>query len=157
TPTFSLLPNGGELSDPMGVPMSMNNAATPGGQTIVGFAVDMGGQQHGYLVQDGMLNTYDPTAHTNLTAIWDINPDQTFVGAHREKGEPGPKRHGFLQPADGSAPVSLDVSFINASGNTVTAFATVVFGINPGTVIVGQYSLVPNGPLHGFVAFPSSN
>ena len=103
-----------------------------------------------------MLRTYDPTADTNLTAIWDMNPSEQFVGAYRKAGEPAAKRHGFLQSNDGSAAVNLDVSFIDASGNTVTAFATSAFGINPNAVIVGQYSLVSGGPPHGFVAFPSS-
>ena len=40
--TFSLSFNGGQLSDPMAIPMSMNNGATPGdGLTIVGFSMDM--------------------------------------------------------------------------------------------------------------------
>jgi probable HAF family extracellular repeat protein len=157
TDTFSLSDNGGELSDPMGVPMSMNNGATPGGaHTIVGFAVDMGGQQHGYVVEEGMIRTYDPTSDTNLTAIWDMNPSQQFVGAYRKAGEPAAKRHGFLQSSNGTPVVTLDVSLTDAAGNTVMAFATNAFGINPDAVIVGQYSLVSGGPTHGFVAFPAA-
>ncbi len=156
-PAFSLTSAGGEVSDPMGTPMSMNNGGTPDGQTIIGFFMNMANQQHGYVVQDGMLQTYDPTAATNLTAIWDINPNQQFVGTFREAGEPGPKRHGFLQNPDGSAPVKLDFTFQDASGNTVTAFATIIFGVNPDGVVVGQYTLVANGPVHGFVAVPASN
>jgi hypothetical protein len=159
--TFSLTDNGGELSDPMGVPMSMNNGATPGGaRTIVGFFMDMAGQQHGYLVRNGMFESYDPTANTNLTAIWDINPSQQFVGTYRQFGEPAAKRHGFLQnpPAsEGSllpAPISFDVHFLDAAGHTVNAFATVAFGINPDGVIVGQYALVSGGAPHGFIAIP---
>jgi probable HAF family extracellular repeat protein len=158
--TFSLTDNGGELSDPMGVPMSMNNGATPGGgHTIVGFEMDMGtgGAQHGYVVEDGMLTKYDPTTDTVLTAIWDINPSQQFVGAYRKAGEPNPKRHGFVQSGEGSEPVTLDVIFRDSDGNiTATAFSTVAFGINPSGVIVGQYALVSGGPPHGFVAFPVS-
>lgn len=157
TATFSLTDSGGELSDPMGVPMSMNNGATPGGaHTIAGFFMDMSGRQHGYVVEKGVLRSYDPTADTNLTAIWDMNPSAQFVGAYRKAGEPAAKRHGFLQSNDGSAAVNLDVSLIDASGNTVTAFATSAFGINPEAAIVGQYSLVSGGPPHGFVAVPSS-
>ena len=161
--TFSLTDNGGELSDPMGVPMSMNNGATPGGaQTIVGFFMDMAmaSQQHGFLVRNGMLESYDPTATTNLTAIWDINPSQQFVGTYRQIGEPPAKRHGFLQnppPSEDSAlppPTTLDVHFLDAAGNTVNAFATVAFGINPGGVIVGQYALISGGAPHGFIAMP---
>src|SRR5262245_14248648 len=156
--TFSLSDSGGELSDPMGVAMSMNNGATPGGaQTIVGFATNMSGTQHGYVVQNGMLRTYDPTADTNLTAIWDMNPGEQFVGAYRKAGEPAAKRHGFMQALDGSAPVTLDVSITDAAGNTVTAFATSAFGINPGGVIVGQYALVSGGAPPGFVAVPTGS
>lgn len=156
--TFSLSDGGGELSDPMGVPMSMNNGATPGGaQTIVGFFVDMKNTQHGYVVQNGMLRTYDPTADTNLTAIWDMNPGEQFVGAYRKAGELAAKRHGFMQALDGSPAVTLDVTFMDAAGNIVTAFSTNAFGINPDGVIVGQYSLVSGGALHGFVAFPTGS
>jgi probable HAF family extracellular repeat protein len=156
---FSLTANGGELSDPMAIGMSMNNGATPGGaHTIAGLVMDMNNVQHGYLVRDGMLTPYDPTADTNLTVIWDINPNEQFVGAYRKKGEPATKRHGFLQSSDGSDPVTLDVTYVDAQGNIVNAFATTAFGINPSGVIVGQFTVVlPNGkvgPPHGFVALP---
>ena len=158
---FSLTDNGGELSDPMGVPMSMNNGATPGGaRVIVGLYADMANQQHGYLVRNGMLESYDPTAATNLTAIWDINAGQQFVGTYRELGEPAAKRHGFLQnpPAsEGSAPpppITLDVHFLDAAGHPVNAFATIAFGINPDGVVVGQYALISGGAPHGFIAIP---
>ena len=61
----------------------MNNGATPGGaHTIAGFFMDMSGRQHGYVVEKGVLRSYDPTADTNLTAIWDMNPSAQFVGAY---------------------------------------------------------------------------
>jgi uncharacterized membrane protein len=162
---FSLSSNGGQLSDPMAVPMSMNNGATPGGgHTIVGFFADMAGVQHGYVVQDGMLESYDPTfdptvetGSVNLTAVWDINPSQQFVGTYRKAGEPAAKRHGFSQSAGALHAVTVDVSVNDAAGNTATAFATIAFGINPDGVIVGQYALVSGGALHGFVAVPSGN
>jgi hypothetical protein len=74
-------------------------------------------------------------------------------------GEPAAKRHGFLQlppSSDGifPDPITLDVNLHDAAGSVVTAFATVAFGINPSGLIVGQYQLVPGGPLHGFVAVP---
>ena len=153
----SLTANGGQLSDPMAIPMSMNNGASTGPNAVAGFFVDMNNQQHGYRIEDGMLETYDPTGDTNLTAIWDMNPSQEFVGTYRRVGEPAAKRHGFLQRANDSDPITLDASFIDSSGNTVNAFATVAFGINPSAVIVGQYALVANGAPHGFVAFPAGN
>jgi hypothetical protein len=153
--------NGGQLSDPMAVPMSMNNGATPGNnQTVVGFFTDMSNQQHGYLVRQGMLESYDPTPTTSLTAIWDISPSERFVGTYREFGELPAKRHGFVQTLDGSAPITLDFTCEDPGGCAgapfgTRAFATAAFGINPDAVVVGQYLLVNGGVAHGFVAIPS--
>ena len=158
---FSLMSNGGQLSDPMAVPMSMNNGATPGNhQTVVGFFMDMSNQQHGYLVRKGMLESYDPTPTTSLTAIWDISPSERFVGTYREFGELPAQRHGFVQTLDGSAPITLDFTCEDPGGCAgaplgTRAFATVAFGINPDAVVVGQYLLVNGGVAHGFVAIPS--
>jgi probable HAF family extracellular repeat protein len=157
---FSLLANGGETSDPMAVPMSMNNGAAPGHNTIVGLFMDMLNQQHGYVVRDGVLEPYDPTPTTTLTAIWDINTHQQFVGTYRESGEPAAKRHAFMQPPHGFAPVTFDFACQASAGCAgapfgTVAFATVALGINADSVIVGNYSLVSNGPAHGFVAIPS--
>jgi probable HAF family extracellular repeat protein len=155
---FSLLPNGGQLADAMGIPMSMNNGGTPGGQTTVGLFMDMANQQHGYVVQNGMLAPYDPPG-ANLTAIWDINPSQQFVGTFRYSGEPATKRHGFLQSAGSLDPITLDFACAEATGcggaplGTV-AFATIAFGVNSAGVVVGQYALVSGGAVHGFVAIP---
>ena len=155
TATMSLMAEGGELSNPtVDVPMSMNNAATFDAQFIAGLFV-MDGQQHGYLVRNGALETYDPVADAGLTAIWDMNPAQQFVGTYRKKAETTLKRHGFVQRDNDSAPVTLDVQFTDGSGDTVTGFATVAFGISPSGVIVGQYSLVSGGPPRGFVAVPT--
>ena len=135
--TFSLTFNGGELSDPMAIPMSMNNGGTPGnGRTIVGFFMDMLNRQHGYIVRDGMLESYDPTGSTNLTATWDINPRKEFVGTYREAGEPATKRHAFLQQLDGSAPITFDFTCevsggCNGAPFGTVAFATTAFGVNP--------------------------
>jgi len=152
--TISLTANGGETIDPMPMPMSMNNGATPGGGHMIGgLWVDMGNQQHGLLVQGGVFQSYDPTSTTTLTAIWDMDPSQQFVGTYRVAGEPGPKRHGFLQlPAtpDGGFPAPINIDFPGA-------FATIVFGINPDGVMVGQYSLISGGPAHGFAAVPTTN
>ena len=148
----------------MAIPMSMNNGATPGGGlTIVGFSMDMmTNRQRGYIVRNGMLESYDPTPSTNLTAIWDISPRKQFVGTYREAGEVAAKRHGFVQQPGGSAPITLDFTCEDAAGCTgapfgTVAFATTAFGINPNGVIVGQYVLVTGGALHGFVAIPNTN
>jgi hypothetical protein len=157
--TFSLLPNGGQLADPMGIPMSMNIGGTPGGgHTIVGLFVDMSNRQHGYVVRDGMLAPYDPVG-ANLTAIWDINASEQFVGTFRYAGEPAAKRHGFLQNPDGLNPITLDFTCDEPTGCAgapfgTVAFSTIAFGVNSGGVVVGQYTLVSGGAVHGFVAIP---
>jgi len=162
--TFSLTPNGGQLSasDLMaaaGVPMSMNNGATPGkNKNVAGFYVDMANRQHGYLVNSGMFNSYDPDG-ANLTAIWDMNPSRQFVGTFRFSGEALQKRHAFLQNPDGSPAVTFDFVCQDPAGCAgaplgAVAFTTVAFGVNPEGVIVGQYSLVSGGAAHGFVAVP---
>jgi probable HAF family extracellular repeat protein len=157
--TFSLTANGGELSDAMGVPMSMNNGATPGGRIVGGFFMDMFNQQHGYLVRDGMLEIYDASRTATLTAIWDVAANGQFVGTYREAGEIPTKRHAFLQKPDGSEPITLDFTCQEPAGCAgapfgAVAFATVAFGVNPDGVIVGQYLLVNGGAVHGFVAIP---
>jgi hypothetical protein len=159
--TFSLLPNGGQLADPMGIPMSMNNGGTPGGgHTVVGLFVDMSNQQRGYVVRDGMLAPYGP-AGANLTAIWDINASEQFVGTFRYAGEPAAKRHGFLQNPDAVEPITLDFTCDEPEGCAgapagTVAFSTIAFGVNGDGVVVGQYSLAPGGAVHGFVAAPAA-
>jgi len=158
--TFSLLRNGGQLADAMSVPMSMNNGGTPGGgRTIVGLFMDMSNRQHGYVVRDGMLASYDPPG-ADLTAIWDVNPSQQFVGTFRYAGEPLTKRHGFLQNPDGLEPTTLDFTCEGTAGCAgapagTVAFSTIAFSVNSDGVVVGQYVLVPGGAVHGFVAVPA--
>ena len=155
----SLLPNGGQLVDPMGVAMSMNNGGTPGdGETVVGLFMDMSAQQHGYVLQDGMLTPYDAPG-ANLTAIWDINSSRQFVGTFRSSDEPLAKRHGFLQNPGGDAPVTLDFTCGEVSGCAgapfgSVAFATIAFGVNADGIVVGQYALVNGGAVRGFLAIP---
>jgi hypothetical protein len=138
----SLTANGGELNDAsMSMPMSMNNGATPGGHMIVGFWSDMvTGRRHGFVVQDGVFQSYDVPGST-VTLTWDANPRQQFVGTYVSSGV----RHGFLQNPDDSAPINIDFP---------GAAATVAFGINPDGVIVGQY--LASGHVHGFVAVPAT-
>jgi hypothetical protein len=144
----------------MAIPMSMNNGATPGGDTAVGLFMDMGNQQHGYLVRNRIFEIYDASSTATLTVIWDINPSRQFVGAYREAGEVPARRHAFLQKPDGSAPITLDFTCQEPAGCAgaafgTAAFATVAFGINADGTIVGQYVLVNGGPVHGFLAVPT--
>ena len=136
---------GGDLSDPsMGVPNSMHTGATPGGNVTVGLYGDMmTGHYHGYLLQNGMLQTYD-VPNSTLTWIWDINPKEQFVGQYKDTSG---KLHGFLQLPDGSAPITIDYP------NSVTSIAT---GINPEGAIVGQYTDT-KGVTHGFLAAPNGS
>ena len=165
---FSLMSNGGQVSDSMPVPMSMHNGDTPGARPmIVGLFTDMDNLQHGYVLRDGMLEPYDatsvppdPTKVPPLTAIWDINPGRQFVGTYRETGEPMAKRHGFVQNPDEPKPITLDFTCQDPAGCAgvplgSVAFATIAYGLNPDGVIVGQYSLTNGGTPHGFIAVPT--
>jgi hypothetical protein len=144
----------------MAVPMSMNNGAAPGHHTIVGLFMDMFNQQHGFIVRDGNLESYDATSTASLTAIWDINTQGEFVGTYREFGEVAAKRHAFVQRPDGSAAVTFDFTCQSSAGCAgaapgTVAFSTVAFGINADGVVVGNYSLVSGGAAHGFMAIPA--
>ena len=115
---------------------------TPDGHMIVGLWNDTPTRRHGFVVNDGVFHSYDAIpGSSTLTAIWDINPSQVFVGTYIDSTG----RHGFLQLPDGSAAVKVD-----PPGST----ATTAFGINPSGVIVGQY--LAGGVVHGFVAVPVS-
>jgi uncharacterized membrane protein len=140
----TLAAGGGELSDPsMSFPSSMHTGATPGGNIKVGLYNDMTtGRWHGYILQNGMLQTYD-VPNSTFTWIWDINPKQELVGTYKDTSG---KQHGFLQPADGSASITIDYP------NAVTSIA---MGLNPEGAIVGQYTDT-KGQTHGFLAAPVS-
>ena len=138
----SLTAGGGELSDPgLSFPNSMHGGATPDGSVLVGFYVDRNtGHQHGYILRNGLLQSYDVPGST-LTTIWDINPRQDMAGTYRDGSG---KLHGFLQPSDGSQPVTIDYP---------NAVATIAMGLNPEGTIVGQYTDTAHHT-HGFLAEP---
>ena len=140
--TTTLAAGGSDLSDPaMSVPASMHTGATPGGNITVGLYLDMmTGHQHGYILRNGMLQTYD-VPNSTFTWIWDINPNEQFVGTYKDTSG---KQHGFLQLPDGSAPITIDYP------NAVT---TIAMGLNPEGAIVGQYTDT-KGVTHGFLAAP---
>jgi len=147
----SLQADGGELADPTrSLPASMENGATPDGRIRVGlYASDFMDPTkvfaHGYVVEDGILKTYDFPGPSGpfQTNINDINPEGDFVGIYIGIGG---HRHGFLQIADGSAPITLDYP---------AAIHTRAFGINPSQTIVGQF--IDSNGAHGFVARPAAN
>jgi hypothetical protein len=138
----SLAAGGDELADPsMSFPNSMHAGATPDGSVMVGFYVDMTtGHQHGYVLQNGMLQSYD-VPNSTFTTIWDINPGQEFVGTYKDTSG---KQHGFLQLPHGSTPITVEYP---------GAVATIAMGINPGGAIVGQYTDT-NSHTHGLLAVP---
>ncbi len=139
----SLQLNGGELSDPTkSAPASMENGATPDQSVRVGLYIDMmTGFNHGYIVREGIFQTYDVPGPLQ-TNIYDINPAGDFVGIYIGSGG---HRHGFLQPADGSAPITLSYP---------GAVHTRAYGINPGEAVVGHY-IDTGGRTHGFLALPA--
>lgn len=145
----SLQLDGGELADPtQSVPASMDTGAIPDGSIRVGlYTTDYNDLTksfaHGYVVQNGIFQTYDIPGPLQ-TNIFDINPTGDFVGIYI--GSAG-HRHGFLQLADGSAPITLDYP---------NALHTRAYGINPGEAIVGQY-IDATGHSHGFLAVPSTS
>ena len=140
----SLQVDGGELADPtQAVPASMENGATLDRSTRIGPYLDMAtGFSHGYIVHDGVFQTYDVPG-PQQTNIWDINPAGDFVGLYIGSGG---HRHGFLQPADGSAPITLTYP---------GAVHTRAYGVNPELHIVGQY-VDTSGNAHGFLAMPAT-
>ena len=160
TGTRSLLPNGGQVDDTMGVPMSMNNGGTPGGgRTIVGFFVDMENRQHGYLVKDGMLAAYDPDG-ADLTAIWDINSSGQFVGVFRYPTDLATKRHGFLKDPDtwprfSSISRARNSRAVPARRCTPSRSRRLLSASTRAGSLSASTSIVSGGPAHGFVAFPA--
>ncbi len=149
----TLQAGGGELaSGTQSYPVSMNNAATPDGSIIVGLYTPAGSSRaHGFTVQNGVLTDYRFPGSV-ATQIWGINPNGDFVGLYRNA--PGVAGvHGFLQPGDGSAPVS--VNFIDPITHD-QAVQTQAYGINPAGAIVGAY-YDANLAQHGFVAVPAGD
>jgi uncharacterized membrane protein len=139
----SLQLNGGELADATkSVPASMDTGATPDGSIRVGLYADMTtGFNHGYLVRNGIFQTYDVPGPLQ-TNIYDINPAGDFVGIYIGSGG---HWHGFLQLADGSAPITLTYP---------GAVHSRAYGINPGEAVVGHY-IDTSGHTHGFLALPT--
>jgi hypothetical protein len=138
---LSIAAGGGELADPSkSFPNSMHGGVTPDGSTVVGFY-----GTHGYILENGVLQTYD-VPNSISTAIWDITPGQEIVGTYIDTSG---KRHGFLQLPDGSGPVTIDVP----STPPFNAVSTLIQGVNPSGAIVGQYTDT-SGHTHGFLGVP---
>ena len=147
---MTLQAGGGELADPAeSHANSMNNAATPDGSIIVGLYTPPGASRaHGFTVQNGIFADYVFPGST-ATQNWGINPNGDFVGTYRDTSA---RFHGFLQLADGSAPIPMN--FVDPV-TAIEAVQTRALGINPGGAIVGLF-LDSNGVEHGFLAVPIS-
>lgn len=108
------------------VPASMNNGATPSGNTIVGLYTDLTTlNTHGYFVENGSFAPFDVPG-SNYTDAYDINPAGDVVGTF---GDTAGKFHGYLRTASGQF----------AAIDFPAAIETDAFGINPGGDIVGSY------------------
>jgi len=147
----TLQAGGGEVaSGTESHPRSMNNGATPDSSFIVGLYVPPGAARaHGYTVQNGVFTDYLFPGST-ATQNWGINPDGNFVGTYRDTSG---LFHGFLQPSDGSAPISIN--FIDPATG-IEAVQTRTLSINPGGAIVGFY-IDGDRNEHGFMAAPSTD
>lgn len=131
--TTDIAAGGGALLDPgLSYPNSMHGGATPDGNVVTGFYVDMAtNHTHGYVITNGFLQTYDVPDSTR-TVVWDVNPGEEMVGTFSDsKGQ-----HGFLQLPDGSAPITIDAP----KTAPFHAVSTVIQGINAGGQMVGQYT-----------------
>ena len=131
----SIAADGGALTDPsLSFPNSMHGGATPDGNVVTGFYVDMMAKPnhtHGYVIQDGNFQTYD-VPNSSLTVVWDINPEKAMVGTYVD----GHGQHGFLQLPDGSVSITVDAP-VTAPFNAVS---TTIQGINPRGAMTGQYT-----------------
>ena len=121
---------------------SMNNGATPDGNRIVGFHMDMAGLFHGYLIDYGTFTPFDVPG-SNLTQAWDMNPEGNIVGVFRDTSG---KFHGFVESSDAVLSRSGEFSPIDFPQAT----ATRAFGTNPRGDVVGAY-VDAAGKTHGFV------
>jgi hypothetical protein len=148
----TLQAGGGELTDPTeSRPNSMNNGGTPDGSIIVGLYTPAGASRaHGYTVRDGVFGDY-VFPGSAATQIWGINPAGDFIGLYRVLVAGKLVNHGFLQFADGSAPITID--YVDPITGQQAA-QTSGFAINPGGTIVGLY-VDSSGNQHGFVAVPA--
>ncbi len=147
--TVSIATGGGELSDPaQSFPCSMHGGAAPDG-TVVGFYGEMTNAcktNHGYILQNGILQTYDVPGSLSTT-LWDINPGKAIVGTYIDGSA---HQHGLLQ-LPGSLPITIDAP----STAPFHAVKTVLQGINPGGAMTGQYTDI-SGHTHGLVIVPST-
>ncbi len=145
----SLAAGGGELSDPnQSFVCSMHGGVAPDG-TLVGFwgdPADECSHTHGYILQNGVLQSYDIPDSTSTT-VWGLTPGHEIVGTYSDNNF---QNHGFVQ-FPGESAITVDVP----STDPFNAVGTGIMGVNPGGVIVGQYADA-SGHTHGFLGMPST-
>lgn len=128
---------------------AMHYGATPDAKWIVG-TYAQGGQQHGYLIVNGDVITFD-VPYSLRTVPQDINAGGVIVGNYRNPGELSSVSHGFILDTDRSIDqTEWEYSRFDVAGASVTR----IRGINAGGDIVGDY-IGADGKNHAFVASPS--
>ena len=133
---------GGGVFQVITIPAAVGGAQATGinnSQQICGFYIDVGGVNHGFLLNFGLLVTLDAPGSIFTQALG-LNNKGQVVGAYMDVDS---NTHGFV--------------WTNAKGfRTIDAplgvGTTVVNGINDKGVLVGFYGTAPTNS--GFVAFP---
>jgi len=98
---------------------------------------------HGFVFSQGHFTSFDvPVAGATVTQPNDINASGQFVGTYIDANG---VLHGFLMAAG----TFTTLDFPGAG-------QTSAWGINSAGQIVGNYSIVPNGVPHGFLAQPGN-
>lgn len=123
---------------------SMTNGATPDGQIIVGFYVNMmimPAQTQAFVIQGGDTTAFTVPG-TTFTTAWDVNPRGDIVGVFRDAAGV----HGYVRTNSGRTLEGAEYTPVDVSG----ASATRAFGINARGDVVGTY--VAGGTSHGFRA-----
>jgi probable HAF family extracellular repeat protein len=117
---------------------SMSNGATPDGQLIVGFFMDMmmANRTRGYLLYGDTVIPFDVPGSAS-TAAWDVNARGEVVGVYRDTTG---TQHGFVWS-------DLRFRTLDVPG----AVSTRAFGVNSHGLVVGSFTDTTN-KVYGFVA-----
>jgi hypothetical protein len=145
---FTLAPDGtfSRFDYPGAMSWAMHYGATPDGRMVVGVFTSAG-INHGYIVSDGVVTTFDVPGSGRATPQ-DINPDGVVVGMYRNPGEPS-KVHGFVIDTHRSTDQANweHTQPVDVPGASITR----IRGINARGDLVGDY-VAADGKNHGFVS-----
>ncbi len=146
---FTLTPDGNfsRFDYPANAPMAMHYGATPDGRTIVGVYTEAG-VNHGYLLQDGVVFTFDVPGSARTTPQ-DINAAGVIVGTYRNPGESASTLHSFVLDTHRSTDQTTweYTLLVDVPGASLTR----IRAINAGGDVVGDY-VGSDGKNHGFLA-----